>query len=122
MAKAASRCAFSIEYCFNENQNETRAVDWNFGREKMWSLSVQVGSTHIHWDRDGDLNKEGRGVILERFGLLDWQDEYPLKELQSMSPATLLRERRQKEKTHKSLKRLLITSDSIDHRPAKEYH
>ncbi len=122
MVEAASHCAFSIEYCRNEHQSETRAVDWSLWSERMWGLSVEIGGTHIHWYRDGDLNEEGRKVILERFGLLNWQDKYPLEKLQFISPAILARKRRKKEKTYNLPECLLLISDSIDHRSAEVYN
>lgn len=125
MVEVTSRCAFSVDCCSNEYPNKSQileAIDWNLWSERRWERSwTDTASTGIHWYRDGDLNEEGREVVLKRFGLLDWQDEYPLKKLQFMSPAALVRERRKKEKDHNLLECLVIISDSIDHRPAEAY-
>ena len=109
---------FSLLYTGKEGDDCTYAADWNWLSKNEWTRSEKDG---LEW-YPKNLNKESYLAILERFGLKDHTDEFPLKMIMSMSPATLIAARREKEKSF-GLRTIQVTSDIIgDHILAENCH
>ena len=54
-------------------------------------MSYKEGS---QWFSDGPLDEIGRGILLERFGLTEAEDKFPLETLRSIGPNALMKHRR----------------------------
>jgi hypothetical protein len=54
----------------------------------------------VTWDKDGPMTEEGRTLVLKHFGLDTVADKFPLEALKELSPAKLVKERRQLEIRH----------------------
>ena len=76
---------------------EEAAVDWRWPERDnpTWRMSSKEG---IRWSDDGPLNEFGRKMILRHFGLESIAPRLPLEKINDMSPATLLKRRRELER------------------------
>lgn len=116
----STRCAFSVKYHHPHYPDEVWAADWDWEFPRVWARSWTEKYT-IHWYPIAGLDEYARKAILEKFGLWEWQEEFPIEKLLRMSPAELAKIRRQKEKAH-ALPRLEILSDTIgNYLPAEEF-
>lgn len=115
-----TRGAFSVKYFNPDYPDETWSVDWDWEFPRTWGRSWRTQYT-LHWHPEPGLDEHARKAILEKFGLLEWEEEFPLERLQTMSPAELVKIRREKEKKH-NLPYLEVLSDTMgDRRPAEEF-
>lgn len=104
---------FSVKYSNPKHPDENWAADWKLYNKSGWSMSSSP--THrIRWCNEGlGLNELARLAVLNKFGLLDWAADYPLEQIQKMSPAELTKERRAKESLG-NFPLLDIFSDNMD--------
>ena len=87
-----------------------RVAEWNGNIPNKWGITFKEGAS---WEmRPVRITDEDRIEILARFGLLAWQDDLPLEVVEEMSPAQLIKMRRQKE-VELNLKRLEVYRDGI---------
>jgi|GEM_PF-2449953 len=103
---------FSDEYSL-ETMPVIWSVDWGFSVPRCWTMSWMKTDRYIHWKTINKVTKEGREALLDKFGLKEWEDEFPNKRLIEMSPAQLAAERRKKER-ELNLPELEILSDTLD--------
>ena len=61
-------------------------------------------------------------ILLDHFGLLDWEDEFPYNRVRFMAPRQLAGERRRKESEHKINDILEMKSDTIGYHVLAESH
>lgn len=77
------------------------SCDWRWPtNEAVWNMSSKEG---VRWDKDGPLSHEGRNLLIEHFGLEKVASQLPLEIISAMSPATLLKLRRELEASDSSL-------------------
>jgi hypothetical protein len=69
------------------------SVEWNWQHDG-WRMSSRDGG---QWFDDGPLDKAGRALILEHFGLEDLSQQLSLEVVAALSPARLFALRRQHE-------------------------
>ena len=107
------RVKFSVEYWNPEYPDEIWAADWDLCKQKAWSIS-RSPDYKIAWEVvKNEIDGQAYLAVLEKFGLLEWKKEYPLRLVGKFSPAELALRRREKEKEY-NLPYLEIISDNID--------
>lgn len=93
------RGSFGIEYKHPEHPDNICAVDWNHWERGRWvrSFKDSFGTVWYRDDEGGEeLNQLAYEAILEKFGLYDFKGALPPETIQFMSPADLVRYRRDK--------------------------
>jgi len=109
--------SYSVVYASDQLGHDAYAqfaVDWEWGDADRWSRSEKEGSGTA-WMCVSGLDEEAYRALLAHFGLTEWQNEFPMSRIITMSPAELAHERRKKEKVH-CLQSKEIRSDTLgDH-------
>ncbi len=87
---------YSIEY--SGIPYTINVVDWGWIVKGKWGRSDKelVGQ----WSTTPGLDEKALEVLLKHFGLQDFAGEFPLEKVMTMSPATLIAARREKERIH----------------------
>lgn len=120
MVDSSSPRVFSVIYFRPGDSGEDYAADWNWLVEGRWTISSKPRNEAPHWFYRGELDEYGREGILKKFGLFDWEEEFPLNRLRLMGPPFLIIERKKKEKLH-SLATIMVHSDRLGNRvPAEQ--
>ena len=58
------------------------AVDWDFVYGGKWAMSWRKSrSLYIKWNVTEKVTKEGYNALLDKFGISDWKDEFPLERI-----------------------------------------
>ena len=110
------RSSFSVEYEHPEHPDNYCASDWNHWEKGSWIRSwksITGSGWHREKDNGGKLDKLACEAILVKFGLWEWRDELPMEKVQYMSPASLVRFRREN-----GLHHMAILSDTPGDRSA----
>ncbi|MBI2109196.1 MAG: hypothetical protein HYT93_03415 [Parcubacteria group bacterium] len=115
------RGTYSIYYSHGDDSPDLFALDWAFtptdgiskndGKpaEHKWFSSVKEGQ---RWWPHNETDEKMHEVLLEHFGLAEWKEQYPLKEMKLMSPRMLARERLEKERKNPRLEKHKMKSDT----------
>jgi hypothetical protein len=74
-------------------EHDVDALEWNKG--KGWSRCYKEGP--LWSDSQGPFNAEDYAGLLKHFALQYWRNEFPLSKVLVMSPAELIKARRDKE-------------------------
>lgn len=113
------RCCFSVKYYHPAFPDEVWAADWQF-LDAGWSRSWrEVGG--LRWNTERGIDEFARRAILKKFGLENWEKDFPEAVIIKLSPRKLAEIRRQKEKEF-NLDYLEILSDTMgDPSPAEDF-
>lgn len=128
MTKRTPQVSFSLKYDLNDLPVEEEiavreklgipvcddiilAVDWDLWSGRKWDRSWSPAS-RMHWHPIRGLDEIARRAILERFGLWNWEREFPSHKIIFMSPAQLIAERKKKEALY-NLPRLEVATDNF---------
>ncbi len=95
---------FSVVY-----DGHTKAIDWSWEFKHRWATSFAEGS---RWVAEDVVSPEAYRMLLQRFGLDQWADEFPLSHVIEQTPAWLIEERRMKEAEH-GLPRLEVKNHTV---------
>lgn len=99
----------------------SQTVDWRDGRRGEKPRWVATEGNGVSWHDVHTDAETMRSVLLERFGLSDWEKEFPWSRIETMPPWALVRARRAKEREHK-LPHLEVRSDYAGYRVIAEDH
>ena len=116
-----SKVFFSVKYTNPEYDDEIWAADWKWRNPSGWSLSHSpVGK--MEWELEKiRLDELAREAILDKFGLMEYERELPIRKLKTMSPARLAGMRKQMEAFY-DLPHLEIISDNVCEAGLDEKH
>lgn len=101
---AAFQATYSINYRVRGYDSE--AADWDYLENKgCWSVSETSGVRYYPHGKNSFLEDPSAYIaVLEHFGLLEFWNEYEIREVMFMSPRRLAYERRRHEEQNPNLR------------------
>ena len=100
----------------------TYALDWGPWRRQGHEWTVSCRETSARWSSYVMDPLMAHHVLLDHFGLLEWEDEFPYGRIRFMAPRQLAGERRKKENEHKINDILEMRSNTIGYHVLAESH